>query len=106
MFCRSVVGRIWRDPVWSKIISSAIVGAVLLVGSKWATLERSGRNILDYTVVLPAWLVALGVLCLLGASVLVAIMLNRRSLAEKAALQEPNAVLVRPVRLIESKEWR
>lgn len=87
-----IAGHIWRDPVWSKVISSSIVGAGLLVGSKWATLERSGRNPLDYTVTLPAWLVGLGVLCLMMASIFVAIALNRRSRAEEEALQEPNAI--------------
>lgn len=94
MSYREIASRIWRDPVWSKIISSAIVGAALLVGSKWATIERTGWNALDFSVTLPAWLVGLGVLGLLGASVLVAIALNRRSLAEEAALQEPNAVMI------------
>ena len=106
MSYRSMAGRVWRDPVWSKVISTAIVGAALLVGSKWATLERSGRNMLEYTVAVPAWLVAVVVVCLLGASVLVAIMLNRRSLAEGAALQEPNAVPIEPVHLVETADWR
>jgi hypothetical protein len=104
MSYRSFAGRVWRDPVWSKVISTAIVGAAMLVGSKWATLERSGRNMLEYTVVLPAWLLAVGMVCLLGSSVLLAIVLNRRSLAEEAALQEPNAVPIEHVRVIELAE--
>lgn len=88
----NIVGRVWRDPVWSKVISSSIVGVALLIGSKWATLEHSGRNPLDYMVTLPAWLVGLGVLCLMSASIFVAIMLNRRSHVEEEALQEPNAI--------------
>lgn len=94
---RSFAGRIWRDPVWSKVISSAIMGAALLVGSKWATIVKRGEGLLDYSVTLPAWLVAIAALCLMAAAIVVAVALNRRSLAEEAALQEPNAILIETV---------
>jgi hypothetical protein len=64
------VSRIWKDPVWSKVISNGIIDFLGL----WPTIYSWFLNILSYLtlpILVPLWLLAFLIMLLLGASVLV-----------------------------------
>lgn len=59
--------KVWTDPVWSKVIASAIFGAVLYVPTAYGlwpdlwTIVKAGWGLLLSPSAVPNWLVGLGV---------------------------------------------
>lgn len=67
----SKLKKFWVDPVWSKVIASAIVGAFVLVPTLfglwpqiWEQLRRIGGFFVAGSIV-PNWLVGIGIVCTL-----------------------------------------
>ena len=61
--------RIWGDPVWSKVISSAIIGLFVLLGSYWLgvwpSIKTYVQSLMGYALKdssIPNWIILIGII--------------------------------------------
>ena len=65
---KRVLGKIWTDPVWSKVIAAGIVGAIAtpLAYHWWEGLSAAGVSVMGFLAVktpVPNWLLGTMGLC-------------------------------------------
>lgn len=66
----SLLKRIWEDPVWSKVIATAILGAVAAIATYfagwWPAFTKLATNVISFAVAdtaVPNWLLSTLILC-------------------------------------------
>lgn len=67
----ALLGKIWKDPVWSKVIAAGILAMVALAGAQFQIIRQSAgkvwsisRAVFAFELSIPVWLFVLGFLLL------------------------------------------